>query len=416
MPDVSGRPGDTETGTADRSDRPGTLRDAKRRHALPRRALAARVVLALLFIVGAFLSVVPVGRASARAALLLPALVAAAQVAPLVVAGDPVKHTRIIVPSGNGPVYLDVYAPATPVPPVPGSREGVVIIPGVGDNRNDPQLINLSESMARAGLVAMDMTTDTLINYELSPDDADAVVSAVQAMQRWPGVGANRVGILAFSAGGALVCLAATDPRIRDTLAFITLFGGYYDATTLLRDFGRRALSVDGALVPWKPNIVPLQVLANTIATTLPPDESDTLRGAFTNGSPLTPGQLATLSPAAAAAYHLLAGDQPGGVDANLAALSPDMRQLLAALSPDAVIGRIRTPIYLLHDRNDQYVPFTESRAFAAALTGLGHPHEFVEFSIFAHVEVKSGLGVGPLLRDGISLYRVLVNLLLPAS
>lgn len=411
MPDVSERPG--ETGT----DLPAGAPNTSRNIGVPRRAMIARAVLVFLFVAGAFFSLAPVGRSAARAALLLPALVAAAQPAPLVVTGEPVRHTRLTIASGNGPVYLDVYAPATLPPPVPGSREGVVIIPGVGDNRSDPQLINLSESMARAGLVAMDMTTDALLAYDLTPGDGDAVVSAVRALQRWPGVGAERVGILGFSAGGALACLAAADTRIRDSLAYITLFGGYYDATTLLRDFGRRALVVNGALVPWQPNFVPLQVLANTIATTLPPDQGNTLTSAFYQGAPpLTQGQLATLSPDAQAAYHLLAGNEPEQTDANIAALSPQMRQLLASLSPRTVVARIRAPIYLLHDRNDQYVPYTQSREFAAALAALGHPHEFVEFSIFAHVEVKTGLGLGPLIGDGASLYRVLVKLLLPAS
>ena len=410
MSGVSERSGETDANT------PKTTSAAPRAR-LPRRAIAARVVLALLFLLGAFFSLVPVGRAAARATLLLPALVAATQPAPLVIAGDPVQHTRLTIPSQNGPVYLDVYAPSTPVPPVPGSREGVVIIPGVGDNRNDPQLRNLLESMARAGLVAMNMTTDTLIRYALSPADSDAVVSAVQELQHWPGVGKSRVGILGFSAGGALACLAAADPRIRDSLAFITLFGGYYDATTLLRDFGRRALEVDGKLVPWQPNIVPLQVLANTIAETLPPDQANVLTSAFVQGAPpLTQAQLAVLSPDAAATYHLLKGDEPQSVNANIAALSPPMQQLLAALSPRTVVANIATPIYLLHDRNDEYVPFIQSREFAAALAALHHPYEFVEFSIFAHVEVKTGLGLGPLIGDGISLFRVLTKLLLPAS
>ena len=69
----------------------------------------------------------------------------------------------------------------------------------------------------------------------------------------------------------------------------------------------------------------------------------------------------------------------------------------------------MRAPIYLLHDRNDLYVPYTESRAFAAALTRLGHPHSYAEFSIFQHVEVKSGQGIGQTIHDGWSLYQILV-------
>src|SRR5262249_35461677 len=131
---------------------------------------------------------------------------------------------------------------------------------------------------------------------------------------------------------------------------------------------------------------------------------------------PLPGDQLARLSPSAQAAYHLLAGDQPTTVDVQLAALSPQMQQLLEQLSPSAVISGIRTPIYLLHDRNDQYVPFTQSREFDTALRRAGSGHQYAEFGIFQHVEVRSGLGLGAVLGDSLALFRILVALLQPAS
>lgn len=376
----------------------------------------ARIVLVVAFLLGAVTTLIPQGRGALRAAMLLPALVSASQPTILTFNGDDVRHTSLIVQSQGGPVYLDVYEPAAPTPPIPGAREGVVIIPGVGDNRHEPQLVNLAEAMARVGIVAMLMTTDTLIAYELLPKDADAVSQAVLRLQSWPGVGANRVGIVGFSAGGALASLAAAEPQMQGHIAFLTFFGGFFNAESLLADVGRRALIVDGAEQPWQPDPVPLLVLANTVATALPAQEAAILTSAFTDGvSPLSTDQLNQLSPSAQAAYHLLAGDQPGQAEANVAALSPEMHTLLAALSPSSVVQDITAPIYLLHDRSDIFVPFTESRDFNAALDRLGKPHQFVEFSIFQHVEVKSGLGLGPLLGDGLRLYRVVYSLLEPS-
>ncbi|HLL80045.1 MAG TPA: hypothetical protein VKT25_11125, partial [Ktedonobacteraceae bacterium] len=122
---------------------------------------------------------------------------------------------------------------------------------------------------------------------------------------------------------------------------------------------------------------------------------------------------LATFSTDTLAVYHLLRGDEPGRVDANIAALSPPMHALLDALSPSRVIGQIRAPIYLLHDRSDQFVPFTETRDFAAALARMHHPYNFAELGIFQHVEVKSGLNISQVLGDGASLLRFLDKVLL---
>jgi acetyl esterase/lipase len=372
---------------------------------------AARGALALVFVVCLLLTVTPTGRAGVRAALLLPALLTGAEPPMLVVAGDPIRHTQRTIASQDGLVYLDIYAPTTPTPPVPGARQGLLLISGVGDNRGVPQFVNLAQSLARTGVVAMTMTTDTLMGYTLVPATVDAVVQAALALQHTPGVDARHVGIVGLSAGGSLGMMAAADPRIRDTLGFALSFGGYYDATSLLRDMGRRALEADGRLVAWQPDPVPIQALANTIALTLPGPDQSLLYSGFNalNGLSLSPADQARLSPAGQAAYHLLVGDQPDRVAANLAALPPEGHALLASLSPSSVVGQIHAPVYLLHDQSDIYVPFTESRDFAAALTRLGHPHEFVEFSIFQHVEVKSGQGIGQTIHDGWSLYRILV-------
>jgi hypothetical protein len=125
------------------------------------------VALALLCVLGASLSVLPGGRAVYRAvyraALLLPAVITTSRTAPLVASAGSVSHTQLTLSSQGGAVFWDVYAPTDPVLVVPGAREGVIIIPGVGDNRPVPDLINLSTALARAGFVLMELTTPTLL-------------------------------------------------------------------------------------------------------------------------------------------------------------------------------------------------------------------------------------------------------------
>jgi hypothetical protein len=376
------------------------------------------VVLVVLALAGLFFSVVPWGRAGLRTIMLVPALVAARPLAPIVASGEPIRHVSLTISSQAGPVYLDVWEPTTSTPPIPGSRQGVLIIPGVGDNRTTPQLVNLTESLARTGLVVMTMTTNSLIDFVLSPADADATVQAFQTLLHWPGVGATRVGILGLSAGATPASLAAADSRIRHRIAFLLFFGGYYNARDLLADVGRRALIVNGYPEPWKPNQVPLYVLANTIATTLPAQEGKMLKAAFDihHSEQLTPEQVAQLSPSGMAAYRILAGDDPGQVERNLDALSPEMQHLLQELSPSTVLGKISAPIYLLHDRHDSLVPFTESVNFAAELVRLDHPHDLIEFSIFKHTTVSGSLDVGSVLRDAPLLFGALHMALMPST
>lgn len=279
-----------------------------------------------------------------------------------------------------------------------------------------PSNIRLSAMMMT--LLMMTMTTNSLIDFVLSPVDGDATVRAFQTLLHWPGVGSNRVGIFGLTTGNAPASLAAADPRIRHQIAFLMFFGGFYDVRDLMADVGRRALVVNGHQEVWELNDVPLHVLANTIAGTLPQSEGNKLKAAFSNNHsmPLTPDQLSQLSPPVVAAYHILAGDQPDHVQRNLDTLSPRMQQLLQELSPSTVVQQISTPIYLLHDRYDGHVPFTESVNFAAALARLNHPHDLVEFSIFQHTQVSDSLDIGSLLRESPALIGAIHTALLPST
>jgi hypothetical protein len=374
----------------------------------------ARVLLALLFLSALSTTLIPSGRALVRGALLLPPLLWPETAGVGVVGGEDVRHVAFAIPSANGIVSLDVYTPSGAPPPIPGARGAMLFIPGVGDNRTIPQLVNLATSLARTGEVVMLMTTPTLIRYDLDPADRDAVVQAFERLAHWPGVGANRVGIVGFSGGGPLACLAAADPRIRDRVAFITMFGSYFDVRDYLRDIGRRAIIENGVLVPWHVSTVPLEVLANVLAPTLPVPDGQRLEAgfAFNDPNPLAASDVTLLSPAGQAAYHLLVGDQPERVDSNIAMLQPGAGNLLTQLSPSSLVSQIHAPIYLLHDRNDTSIPYTEASDFAAALTRLRHPHDFLIFDIFDHTQVQSGLGPGKIVGDGILLVRILVDML----
>jgi hypothetical protein len=288
----------------------------------------------------------------------------------------------------------------------------MLIIPGVGNNRQVPQLLNLSEALAHTGIAVMDMTTPTLINYDLSALDSDAAVVAFKKLVTWPGVSAQHVGILSLSGGVLPGTFAAADPRIRNQVAYIVNFGGYFDTTNLLRAFGRRWIMIDGHQEPWQPGPVSLLVLSNLLTDPLPLDEKTLIKRATDDSIPLTADEVASLSPSAQAIYHLLAGDQPARLAANIAALPASVHAELIDLSLAKVITQIRAPIFLLHDRHDDSVPVTESSDFAAALAHLHHPYSYVEFDIFDHVLVRSHLDLWQLASDGSRLFAVLLQVI----
>src|SRR5579859_3227571 len=88
----------------------------QRRRRLTRRAIAARALLVVLFLIGVYCSLAPSGRATLRAALLLPALVTQTVPPPLALMGEAVRHRELTVHAKSGPVFLDFYEPTTLAP------------------------------------------------------------------------------------------------------------------------------------------------------------------------------------------------------------------------------------------------------------------------------------------------------------
>ncbi len=382
---------------------------------------AAQATLVILLCAGGFLSLFPLGRAFTRSALLLPALLSASEPPPLAAAGDAVRFTRLtLFPNTSRTVDLDIYEPATPPPPIPGGREVILDVPGAGDQRSLAQLINLSQSLAREGIVDVNVGTPALFDYRVSVQEGEAVVQAFELMERWPGVNPRHIGIITFSVGSLLAYDAAADPRIRDKVAFLGILGGYADVTSLLRSVGTRSQTVNGQTQRWEPITTTAYVLYRSVSNLFSPADQKLLQEAFPFTvkfpPPLPAAKVAQLSPVAAAYYHLLEGDQPGNVNRNLAALSPPLTALFTGLSPLSVISQIRAPIHLLHERNDPAVPYSQDVEMAAALARLHHTYDFASYSIFEHVVVNLKSTLNQTLSDGSKLLGVLTSIMLVGS
>ena len=57
-------------------------------------------------------------------------------------------------------------------------------------------------------------------------------------------------------------------------------------------------------------------------------------------------------------------------------------------LSPRTSIANVKAELFILHDRADPYVPYTQSRELKAAVAGRTNVH-FDELRLFQHVQPK---------------------------
>ena len=245
-------------------------------------------------------------------------------------------------------------------PPHPG----LVLVHGLTpEGKNDPRLAWAAGLLARAGFVVMVPDLPAMRTQRLRPDDAVAVAAAVRRLAADPAVHGYGLVMLAISVGAAPALGAAADSEIDARVRLFVSLGGYGDARELVRYFTTGAYTfreVSGR-VHFDPALA-RAYLALNLDLVHDPSDREAVRAALA-GLPLP----ATAGPEARAVLAVLSNRDPARVDTLLAALPPATQALLDALSPARRARRLSARLLVLHGREDQAVPFTESLRLAAA-------------------------------------------------
>lgn len=297
----------------------------------------------------------------------------------------------------SGTASLHIYRPAQ------GRHPALIVSLGVDPAPpDDPRVMRLLDGIARAGLVVVLVQSDALDADLIAPDAPDLLVRAFERVSERPYVRERRTGFLGFSVGAGLVSIAAADPRIRDRVAVVEAFGGYFSmedviaavATGELHDGARRLL--------WSADPLAQSVInTNLAAGVADADQRSLLDRALAGDSQAHDA----LTGSAEAVYAVL-NNRDSALAARLYARLPeDQRAQLLALSPASVIDGLRAPVFLMHDRGDPLVPFVESRRYRMALQARGRAPYFSEFDIFQHVDPTRGGSPRIVARDAIRLF-----------
>jgi hypothetical protein len=117
-------------------------------------------------------------------------------------------------------------------------------------------------------------------------------------------------------------------------------------------------MSIDGQVRAWQPERRTVDVVANALAD-------------------------AGVGPAVR--DQLVTGTTRNTAERILAGVPQEMKQRLDRISPSTYLKQIHAHLYLMHDQDDTFIPFTESRDLVARAPG-GVVQRYTEFSIFAHV------------------------------
>ena len=310
---------------------------------------------------------------------------------------------EISYPRPDGEGVADLYR-------IPDDRKRAGVLIFLGANaagRDDPDVINLGNALARAGFVAMFHWSRTMgLRLNIDPDEVENLVWAFQHLRSQEFVDQNRIGMGGFSVGGSLAMVAASDPRISDDVVFLNAFGAYYDVHDFFLQVASRSRFFEGQQEPWEVDRLTWLVFANELIGSLDdPKERELFNRRFLQGEDITEEELAATSSQAQTVRLLLEGTTLEEAETLYQSLPAGLRRDLQRISPSAHISGLKARLMIMHDRGDRLIPAAESRRLVQALEGRGN-FRYTETEVFEHVRPGSDSGIWALISEAFKLYR----------
>ena len=367
-----------------------------------------RVSVALLvavFLVSVGVGVTEPGRALVKALLFIPEILPGAPIRPQEWLVDEPSYQEVRFSAGKTEGVGDLYRPAAG-----GSHPAVVLFLGVVPaGRDDPRVVNLARGLARSDMVVLIPWSDVMLNSRrLDPEAVELLVGAFQYLEGHPSVDPGRIGLGGFCVGASFAMLAAEDERVRDKVAYVNSFGGYYDARDLLVAIASHTRVYGGVVEPWAPRDDTREVFTVHLIEGLPDArEREALLRVFLEGGPPDDLLRASLSEQGKVVHRLLSGVSREEAEALLESLPAAFLADLERISPSTNIGSLEAPVLAMHDREDSAVPAAESRRMAEALEGRGQVY-YTEFSLFQHMDPTRQVAPPTMVRE---LWKLLLHM-----
>ena len=311
------------------------------------------------------------------------------------------ERQKLNVPVGERRLTGDLYLPGDK------AGAGLVLVPGAArDGKDDPRLVALAQTLARARFVVLVPDIASLRAQEISAADRQPILDAARFLaeeRRMP-----QVGVAAVSYGAIPALLAALEePRI----SFVAAIGAPHDLTALITFFttGAHRTAADQ---PWEhatPNAYGKWVFVKANAKRLDDSGDRALLAAIAdrrmaNETSDIADLTTKLRPQGKAVMALLDNTAPDKVAPLVKALPAAIRAEIDALDlGPRDLSALRARLFLVHGRDDRIVPWTQSAALARRVPGA----ELTLLDNLAHADLRPGN-----LADATALWRIMTRLL----
>lgn len=256
-------------------------------------------------------------------------------------------------PSADGQKIVgDLFIPKGASDAAKGANKNPALIVAMGVKTSDkdrPTLLGFCESLARLGYIVLWPRLETLEKDIVEFEEPQTFIDAFKFLEERTDVDKNRISFVGLSVGSSLSLVAAEDEKINQKVRSIVFFGGYYNIIDYLSSLSTKKIILDGKTVKW-----------------------ETAKGAIDQAQEILEKEGLTLKQF----------DEKDTFDA-------DLTESLLRFSPHENLRNLKAKIFILHEKSDTFVPYTESIKLKNALEEKGSPIVYHQANLFEHVQPK---------------------------
>ena len=276
------------------------------------------------------------------------------------IAAMPATTRTLAIPSAAGNIsarlYTPVHRPAAP---------GLVLVPGIHYlGMNEPRLMAFARSLAACGLRVLTPELPESRDYRIDPGDVAAIGDSAEWLRRATD---RRVGLMGLSFSGGLAVMAAAEPSYSNDVSFVFAVGAHDDLSRVATFYATGADPLpDGNIERETPNNYgPWIIEYEHLEDFTKPGDTDAIRAALRatlyNDAALEKQLETKLTPGQKAEYAAVLSHPDGPLVDSNKKHAPEM----AGVSPHGNLAGLHVPVYLLHGRGDNLIPFAESEWLA---------------------------------------------------
>jgi len=324
----------------------------------------------------------------------------------LPVRSDRVAIVDLSVPTRHGDVPARLYTAAG------AHRRRIVVFPGIhAGGVDEPRLDTFVSRLAGAGATVLSVPLPDLRAYRITSASTDVIEDAVRWFATSPAAApTGRVGVIGVSFSGGLALVAAGRPSLDGHITAVVSLGGHGDLPRVMSYLCTGRLS-DGTTRP--PHDYGAAIIMRTAIGELglvPPGQREAATNAvvtFLDASSYAesnPSRAGTLLAAARSASDAL--DEPARtlvrhvIDRDVTSIGPMLLPHVEQLGGDPALSperspATRVPVFLLHGRDDNVVPSTETPLVAEYLSRHGNTRvQSLLTPIVSHADLQQALSI----------------------